>query len=320
MKAAVIHENGPPSVLRYEDVPDPVPGPGEILIAVEAISLEGGDLISRRMAPPQQRPHVLGYQAAGKIVALGAAAMRFRVGDRVATFHGAGSHASMRAVPEGLAFKISEGLDSETASTVPVTFGTAHDSLFDIGRLQAGETVLIQGGAGGFGMAAIQLAKQAGATVIATSSRDASLEKLRAFGMDHGINYTSEKVDERTRAVTGGRGADLVLDCAGGPGFDALMRATAYRGRMVTVGAASGSFPTVSLMAILLHGVSVAGAMFGRDMATEHCRAFIDRRMEEVAAGKLRMPIHKVFPLSEAAAAHTEAETAHPFGRIILNP
>src|SRR3954471_16675531 len=172
MKAAVIYENGGPDMLRYEDVPDPECPDGCVVIDVEAISIEGGDLLARAGSPPPAVPHVVGYLAAGTIVEVGPGAGDRAVGDRVVTLNMAGSHASRRAVPVMSTWPIPDGLDAAAAACVPVAFGTAQECLFTARGLQNGKTPLIQAGAGGVGMAPIQLAKQAGATVIATASSD----------------------------------------------------------------------------------------------------------------------------------------------------
>ena len=180
MKAAVIYENGGPDVLKYEDVPDPDCPDGFVLVDVEAISIEGGDLLARAGSPPDAVPHIVGYLSAGTVAAVGAGVDTPAVGDRVVTLSPAGSHASMRAVPAMVTWPIPDGLDAAAAACVPVAFGTAQECLFTAADLSEGQTVLIHAGAGGVGMAAIQLAKQAGATVISTASSDEKLERLTA--------------------------------------------------------------------------------------------------------------------------------------------
>src|SRR5436190_2916591 len=192
MKAAVIYENGGPDALRYEDVPHPECLEGCVLIDVEAISIEGGDLLARAGSPPASVPHIVGYLAAGTVVEVGAGVEDRAVGDRVVTLNAAGSHASKRVTPAMSSWPIPTGLDAAAAACVPVAFGTAQECLFTAGNLEDGQTVLIHAGAGGVGMAAIQLAKQAGATVLATASDDAKLERLNEYGLDHGINYASQ--------------------------------------------------------------------------------------------------------------------------------
>src|SRR5579872_7196003 len=175
MKAAVYYETGDPEVLRYEDVPDPQAGPSEVLVRVEAISIEGGDTLSRAGGELAQVPHVVGYQCAGTVVATGPGVTSLNTGDRVVTVGLDGSHAELRAVPEGMS--------AEEGACVPVPFGTADDCLFEFGRLQAGETALIHAGASGVGIADIQMAKRAGARVLATASRDDKLARLAPLGL-----------------------------------------------------------------------------------------------------------------------------------------
>src|SRR5258708_2729942 len=239
MKAAVIYENGPPDVLRHEDVPDPECPDGCVLIDVEAISIEGGDLLARAMSPPPTVPHIVGYLAAGTVVEVGAGVENRAPGDRIVTPNMNGSHAAKRAVPAITTWPIPEGLDAASAACIPVAFGTAQECLFTAGHLEAGQTVLIQAGGGGVGMAAIQLAKQAGATVLSTASSDEKLERLREFGLDHGINYARENFVARTRELTDGHGADVILDSIGGPNLVDGIGALAYRGTLVSVGLAA---------------------------------------------------------------------------------
>ncbi len=237
MKAAVIHENGSPDVLIYADVAEPECYEGCVLIDVEAISIEGGDVLARAGSAPPSVPHVVGYLAAGTIVEVGAGVEDRTVGERVVTLNAAGSHASRRVVPAMSTWSIPDGLDAAAAACVPVAFGTAEECLFTAGHLEAGQTVLIHAGAGGVGMAAIQLAKHAGATVISTASSDRKLERLRELGLDHGINYASESFVERTRELTDGRGADVILDSIGGQNLIDSIEALAYRGSLISVGA-----------------------------------------------------------------------------------
>ena len=191
MKAAVYDQPGPPDVLRYTDVPDPEPGPGDVLVRVAAISIEGGDTLARgdTTAPAGAGPHIVGYQAAGTVIQVGSAVTRVAEGDTVVTVSFDGSHAELRAVPEAVCWKVPAGLAVDQAACIPIPFGTASDCLFEFGRLQPGETALIHAGASGVGIAAIQLAAAAGATVLATASSDAKLERLADLGLDHGINY-----------------------------------------------------------------------------------------------------------------------------------
>ena len=322
MKAAVIYENGGPEVLRYEDVPDPECPDGCVLIEVEAISVEGGDLLHRAGSPPPSVPHSVGYLAAGTVIEVGAGVERPAVGDRVVSLNMAGSHASKRAVPAISTWPIPDGLDAAAAACVPVAFGTAQECLFTAGHLEAGQTVLIQAGAGGVGMAAIQLAKQAGATVISTASSDEKLERLREFGLDHGINYATEPFVERTRELTDGRGADLIVDSVGGQVLADSISALAYRGTLVSVGVTGRGGSAVEARLLWAQNNTLRGVFLGGALMAEYPRVhgMIAELLERVASGDLRVVIDRTFPLAEAAAAHAYIESRQAFGRVVLTP
>src|SRR5207248_2330565 len=202
------------------------------------ISIEGGDLLARAGSPPESVPHVVGYLAAGTVAEVGAGVEDRAAGDRVVALNMAGSHASKRAVPAIMTWPIPEALDAASAACIPVAFGTAQECLFTAGHLESGQTALIHAGAGGVGMAAIQLAKQAGATVLATASSDEKLERLKELGLDQGINYARDSFLERARELTDGRGVDVILDSVGGQNLIDSIGALAYRGTLVSVGLA----------------------------------------------------------------------------------
>jgi NADPH2:quinone reductase len=322
MKAAVIYENGGPDVLQYEDVPDPGCPDGHVLVDVEAISIEGGDLLHRAGAELPSVPHVVGYLAAGTISDVGAGVEDRAVGDRVVTLNAAGSHASKRAVPALSTWPIPDGLDAERAACIPVAYGTAQECLFTAGNLQAGQTALIHAGAGGVGMAAIQLAKQAGATVISTASRDDKLERLKELGLDHGINYASESFVERTRELTDGHGADVVLDSIGGQNLVDSVGALAYRGTLVSVGVAGRAGSNVEARDLWAQNNALRGVFLGGALMTEYPRvhAMIAKLFGRVADGGLRVEIDRTFPLAEAVAAHAYIESRQAFGRVVMTP
>ena len=313
MKAAVIYENGGPEVLRYEDVPDPDCPEGCVVIDVEAISIEGGDLLARAGSPPPSVPHIVGYLAAGAVVEVGDGVSDRAVGDRVVTLNMAGSHASKRAVPAISTWPIPDGLDAASAACVPVAFGTAEECLFTAGHLEAGGTALIHAGGGGVGMAAIQLAKEAGATVISTASSDDKLERLTEFGLDHGINYAAENFVERTRELTDGRGADVIVDPVGGQNLVDSVGALAYRGTLVSVGVASRGGSNVEAQTLWAQNNSLRGVFLGGALMTEFPRVhgMIAGLLDRVASGELRVVIDRTFSLSDAAAAHAYIESRH---------
>jgi NADPH:quinone reductase len=322
MKAAVIYENGGPDVLRYEDVPDPECPEGCVLIDVEAISIEGGDLLHRAGSPPPSVPHVVGYVAAGTIAEVGAGVEDRSVGDRVVSLGAAGSHASKRVVPAMTTWPIPDGLETAPAAGVPVAVGTAQECLFTAGHLQAGQTVLIQAGAGGVGMAAIQLAKQAGATVLATASSDEKLERLKEFGLDHGINYASQTFAERARELTDGRGVDLVLDSVGGQTLVDGIAALAYRGTLVSVGVAGRAGSNVEARSLWDKNNTLRGVFLTASLMNEFPRthAMIGELLERVGRGEIQVVIDRTFPLADAAAAHAYIESRQAFGRVVMTP
>ena len=322
MKAAVIYENGGPDVLHYEDVPDPECPDGHVVVDVEAISIEGGDLLHRAGAELPSVPHVVGYLAAGTISDVGAGVEDHAIGDRVVTLNAAGSHASKRAVPALSTWPIPDGLDAARAACIPVAYGTAQECLFTAGNLQAGQAALIHAGAGGVGMAAIQLAKQAGATVISTASSDEKLERLKEFGLDHGINSASESFVDRTRELTDGRGADVILDSVGGQNLVDSIGALAYRGMLVSVGVAGRAGSNIEARDLWAQNNALRGVFLGGALMTEYPRvhAMIADLFGRVADGGLRVEIDRTFPLAEAAAAHAYIESRQAVGRVVMTP
>src|SRR5579859_7605184 len=239
MKAAVYYENGGPDVLKYEEVPDPECHRKGIVIRVEAVSIEGGDTLNRFRGALATKPHIVGYQAAGEVVAVGEEVENIRVGDKAVTTGAFGSHAELRAVAARTAWVIPPGMDVRLAAAIPVPFGTAHDCLFEFGRMKKGEIVLVQAGASGVGVAAIQLAARAGASmVLATASSDERLEKLKPLGLTHGINYAADDVPTEVMRLTNNHGADVIVDPVSGTTLQSSINSLAYRGRVSMVGQA----------------------------------------------------------------------------------
>ena len=322
MRAAVYYETGSPDVFRYEEVPDPVAGPGDILIDVEAVSIEGGDTLNRLGGELNAVPHIVGYQCAGTVAQVGADVSGFAVGDRAVTVGIDGSHAERRAVPASFAWKIPKGVPTDEAACVPVPFGTADDCLFEFGRLQAGETALIHAGAGGVGIAAIQMAKRAGARVFATASSDDRLERLKELGLDEGINYVTHDFVAEARRLTGGRGVDVIVDSVGGPTLQGSINVLAYRGRCVTVGDA-GRAPTelVDISTMRGNNQTLSGYFLGAELLlAPRAHAMIAGLLEAIERGELKVVIDRTFPLSDAAAAHAYIESRQAFGRVLLIP
>jgi NADPH:quinone reductase len=322
MKAAVIYENGDPGVLRYEDVPEPACQDGFVVVDAEAISIEGGDLLARAGGDLASAPHVVGYLSAGTVSQVGAGVEGRAVGDRVVALNATGSHAARRAVFAAVTWPIPAGLDAARAACVPVAFGTAHECLFTAGGLTAGQTVLVHAGAGGVGMAAIQLAKRAGATVFATASSDEKLERLKAFGLDHGINYATESFVERTNQLTDSRGVDIVIDSIGGQNLVDSVGVLAYRGTLVSVGVAARAGSAIEAKSLWARNNTLRGVFLGGAMLPDYARIhpMIGDMLQRVASGELRVEIDRTFPLAEAAAAHQYAESRKAFGRVVMTP
>lgn len=320
MKAAVYYQNGTPEVLKYEDVPDPVCHPKGVIIRVEAVSIEGGDTLNRWRGALLTKPHIVGYQAAGEIVEVGAEVTGLHVGQKVTTVYNFGSHAALRPVPARNAWPVPAGFDIKLAAAIPVPFGTADDCLFEFGHLKSGETVLVQAGASGVGVAAIQLAKRAGAKVLATASSDERLERLKPLGLDHGINYRTDNVAKAVMKITEGKGVNLVVDPVGGETLQGSIMSLAYRGRISMVGAAGREAMTVDVSPLMAGNRSLTGVFLGAEIATDRAHNMIQRLIDEAARGEFKVVIDKTFPLSEAAAAHAYIESRQAVGRVLLIP
>jgi NADPH2:quinone reductase len=322
MKAAVYYETGGPDVFRYEDVPDPACGPGDVLIRVEAVSIEGGDTLNRLGGELTSVRHVVGYQCAGEVVEVGDGVGDLALGDRVVTVGVDGSHAELRVTGRPFCWKVPDGMATEVAACVPVPFGTADDSLFEFGRLQAGETALVHAGASGVGIAAIQLAKRAGARVLATASSADRLERLSALGLDHGIDYTTTDFVEEVRRLTDGRGADVIVDSVGGSNLQRSLLCLAYRGRCVTFGDAGRETPsTLDISSMRASNQTLVGYFLGAELFLgTRAHTMIEGHLADIAAGSLQVVIDRRFALEEAGEAHAYIESRQAFGRVLLVP
>ncbi len=318
MRAAIYERPGSPEVLRIEDAPDPVCTVDDVLIRIEAISLEGGDVINRAQAEPPPGG-IVGYAAAGTIVEAGSAVRSRRVGQRVTSWNLAGSHAEFRAVPASRTWVLPDDLSLERAACIPIGFGTAQHCLFNRGRLASGETVLIQAGAGGVGLGAIQLAHAAGATVIATVSGASRAERLKAMGLDHAIDHRTTDVAAEVRRLTQGRGVDLVVDPVGSTlriSLDCLRP----EGRLVVVGNAGGGTLDLDLWPALQSNHTIMGVFMGSQFEKPDVHHAVGGLLDQAARGDLEVVIDKRFSLAEAAAAHRYAETEPVFGRVVIVP
>jgi len=321
MKAAVYYETGAPDVFRYEDVPDPTLHPAGVLIDVKAIAIEGGDVLNRAGGAMTAKPHIVGYNCAGIVREVGEQVKDRKPGDRVTALMANGSHAEVVSVPATSTWLVPDGCSIEAAAGVPVSWGTAHDCLFEFGRLQKGETVLVQAGTSGVGIACVQLAHRAGARVIATSSSDDKLERLKQYGMDAGVNYASGSFVDAVREIAP-QGVDLVVDSVGGKTLEGSMMCLAYRGRAITVGNVSREGKAVDVSMLSGSNGSLTGVFFGLETFRSPARVteMMAQLLRDVAKGELRVVVDRTYSLAEAAAAHAYIESRAAFGRVVLVP
>ncbi len=320
MQAAVYYETGEPSVFRHEEVLNPVCRGRGVLVDVAAVSIEGGDVLHRAGGEMTGSPHIVGYQCAGTIREIGPDVTDREVGQRVTLTVPSGSHAEIVTVAAHGVWPVPDSLSIEEAACIPIPFGTADDCLFEFGRLQPGETVLVQGGGSGVGLAAIQLAKRHGATVYATASSDSKLERLSAYGMDAGINYVEKDLVPEVMRLTDGKGIDLVVDPVGGEVLQSSLGCAGYRGRVITVGNMSRGERQVSIEGLLQGNQSLTGVFLGAELGTPRVYEMIAGHIHDVAAGELKVVIDREFALSEAADAHAYIESRQAFGRVLLRP
>lgn len=342
MKAVRFHAHGGPEVLRYEDVPDPKAGPGEIVLRVRAASVNHLDIWMRKGLPGIKipLPRVPGADAAGEIVEVGAGVTDRKVGERVlldpgkccrecefclggegslcAKYsilgeHENGCYSEHVAVPAWNAIPIPDGLPFETAAAAPLVFLTAWRMLMTRARVRPGEEILIHGAGAGVGTAALQIAKRAGARVIVTCGTDEKCEKAKALGADTAINYEREEFVGAVRRLTGKRGVDVVVDYVGKKTWGGSLQVLRRGGRLVTCGATTGYDPVEDIRHIFFRQLEVIGSTMGS-------RKELLDVLRLVFAGVLKPVIDAVLPLSQAVEAHRRIESRQVFGKLILLP
>jgi NADPH2:quinone reductase len=323
MTAIGIREPGGPEVLVPESRPVPRPGPEELLVRVAAAGVNRPDVLQRQggYPPPPGAPDIPGLEIAGDVVAAGRAVTRFTVGDRVCALVAGGVYADYAVVHEDNALPIPAGLSVVEAAALPETFFTVWTNVFERGRLAAGETLLVHGGSSGIGTTAIMLAKSFGATVIATAGSAGKCEACRALGADVAVNYREEDFVAATKAATGGKGADLILDMVGGGYVQRNFEAAAVEGRIVQIAFLEGAKVTLDLTRLMLKRLTFTGSTLRSRSVAE--KAAIARQLEDrvwplLAEGRLRPVIHATLPLAEAAEAHALMESSAHIGKIVL--
>lgn len=324
MKAVLCVSYGPPETLQITELPDPVPGPGEVVVEVAAAALNFFDtlIIAGRYQLKPDCPFSPAGEFAGVVVAVGEGVDGFARGDRVCGYirHGA-AREKVVVAPRAL-LKVPEGLELERAAALFVTYGTTVHALKDRARLEQGETLAVLGAAGGAGLAAVEVGKILGARVIACASTADKLEFARAHGADETINYTREDLKERLRALTDGRGADVVFDPVGGSFSESALRATAWGGRHLVVGFAAGVIPKIPLNLPLLRGCEIVGVYFGEFAKRSPAR--LRAHMEDILgwARERRISVHidAVYPLACAAEALKAIAERKVKGKVVLKP
>jgi NADPH:quinone reductase-like Zn-dependent oxidoreductase len=320
MKAVIYDKAGPADVLHFATVTDPTCLATEVLIRVEAIAVEGGDVFARNSIQPATPGYVGGYAAAGTIIEVGSEVLGLTVGDRVTTMAVGGSHAELRAVPAHGCYRVPDGLDMAKAAAVPVPFATAHYALFNVAKLQAEETVLIQGAAGSVGLAAVQLAARHGAKVLAVQSGAERMARLRELGATRVIDRSSENIVESVSEETEGRLASLVIDTVGGATLDVSIKSTQPFGRVLMVGNASQVPMRPDLWPAMTANISLLGVSLRASFSTPATKTVSERILMQVQNGELDVVLDRSFPLSEAGAAHQYIEDKSVLGRVILLP
>jgi NADPH2:quinone reductase len=326
MQAVEISAYGPPEALRLGERPDPVPGAGELLIRVTASGINRPDVLQRtgNYPVPPGASDIPGLEVAGEIVSGDAQAMAqagFKVGDRVCALVAGGGYARLCVAPVGQCLPVPKGLSDVEAASLPETFFTVWSNVFDRGRLQAGETFMVQGGTSGIGVTAIQLAKAMGATVIATAGSDEKCEACIKLGADHAINYKTKDFAEEAKAITGGAGVNVILDMVAGAYVAREVNCLAEDGRLVIIAVQGGTKAEFNAGLVLRRRLLITGSTL-RPRPVAFKAAIAASLKEKVwpllEQGAIKPVIHSVFPASEAAKAHTLMESNQHVGKIVL--
>ena len=320
MQAITIYECGSPSVFQIEEIPDPQCHPKGIIIKNKAISIEGGDLRARALGPIGNTPYVIGYQSAGIITEIGAEVSNFSIGENVVAMSGNGSHAELRSVPAKAVWRMPENLSFEEAASIPVTFATAHDCLFEFGNLDKQQIILINGISGGLGIAITQFAHQHKSHIIGTVSDEKKVSKLKEIGVDDIIVHTKNNVVDEVKKITNGLGVDLAIDPVGGQALEQAINATKYRGKVISVGNASRSDNKIDIGLLMKKNISFNGMLLASEQSKNFTRVYnlVDSILNDVAAKTFKVYIDKAFNFNEAIEAHQYAESRKAFGRVII--
>src|SRR2546425_7055173 len=322
VKAVLCKQYGPPETLVVEELPSPRAGPGEAVVSVKAASVNFPDVLiiqnKYQFKPPL--PFSPGSELAGVVKEVGAGVSSVRPGDKVMAFTTYGAFAEEVKTEASRLLPMPEGMDYPSAAAFLLTYGTSDHALRDRGALKAGETLLVLGAAGGVGLAAIEIGSALGARVIACASTEEKLAVCREHGADATINYVAEDLRERVKALTEGRGVDVVYDAVGGPYSEPAFRSLAWRGRLLVVGFAAGDIPKLPLNLPLLKGASVVGVFWG-DFSRREPKAFAEsvRQLARwYGEGRLRPHVSQTLPLERAAEAIQLLASRKAKGKVVL--
>jgi NADPH2:quinone reductase len=308
--------------LQWKELPTPQPGAGEVLVAIHAASLNFPDIliVQGKYQFKPNPPFVPGSEFAGVIEAVGEGVVGYKPGDRVATLAGVGGFGTHAVVPASKLLPLPAGFSLEHAAAFAMTYGTSHHALIDRAGLKEGESVLVLGAAGGVGTAAIQIAKAAGAKVIAAASTDEKCALCRSIGADETINYTTENLRDALKTLTGGKGVDVVYDPVGGDFAEPAFRSMAWRGRYLVIGFAAGDIPALPLNLALLKGASIVGVFWG-DFVRREPKASA-AGMAELARwygeGRIKPVIDVLLPMAELAQAYARMGSRQVMGKVVL--
>jgi putative PIG3 family NAD(P)H quinone oxidoreductase len=323
MKAVIVEKPGDENALKIGEVAEPAIKPDEILIRVRAAGVNRADLLQRQgfYPPPPGASEILGMECAGEVVAVGAAAPGWKIGDRAMALIPGGGYAEKATAHYGSAMKIPAALSFAEAAGVPEVFLTVFLNFFMLAGIKRGETALIHGGGSGIGTASIQLLKDAGVRVIVTAGSDEKCEQCRKLGADVAINYKNAPFAPAVKAATDGRGVDAILDSIGGAYLAGNIESLAHGGRLVLIGLMNGTRAELDLATVLRRHLKIFGSTLRSRPATEKAQivtAFLQQFGAALEAGKLRPPIYKVIPAADAPTAHRMMQASEHFGKIIL--
>lgn len=323
MKAVEISQYGPPDVLRLVERPDPQPAPGELVIAVAAAGVNRPDVIQRygKYPVPPGASDLPGLEVAGLVAALGEDVCGWEIGDPVCALLAGGGYAERVAVPQVQCLPIPNGLTAIEAAGIPETFFTVWTNVFERGRLQAGETILIHGGTSGIGTTAIQLAKAFGATVLATAGSDDKCAFMRGLGADHVFNYRSQDWVAEGKRVTDGRGANVILDIVGGDYIARNLDLLSLEGRLVQIAFLKSAKAEIDFSILMRKRCTITGSTLRPRTPAEKgaiAKAVFTHVWPLLERGTVKPIIHTTFPLAQAAEAHRLMESSTHLGKIIL--